>query len=195
MNWLFSGMSQGGTKPCIACLWRPSDGFNNTLPCRSFGDNSRNAAAYCDATDSNSMSAQERAVKNFNNCVRQPALTCAPHVLVGDVLTPNPLHMKLRCTNKILGHFKTDAATMCAAYIDKLGLRHEQYHGELEGRSCSKVVERYETLRELVLEECQRAAEKAVAFARRGAKQQRISRRSLRENVATRVLNHPASRR
>ncbi len=195
MNWFFAGMTQGGTYSCVCCYWRSSDGFNNSLEARTFGGNAEHVAAYSTETMGQSRAFCDRMRQKHKNVVRPALVQHPPHVAVGDKLSPEPLHMKLRTMNKLVTHLKVAAPVVAKRYLARLSVRTEGYHGEYEGRQCSKLAGGYEILESLVMEECTLSAhaEQARQVSRKGTKRQRLSGRQLEHSISGAVLQHPAT--
>ncbi len=193
MNWIFAGMSHGGKRPCTACLWKPSDRWNDALPRRTFGGNIHDAASFVEATKGKSDSFRKRMVKEFNNCVTVPVLQCEPETMIETVLTVNPLHMKLRCTNKTIKHMNEVAPATTTVYLKKLGVHKEGYHGEFEGRPCSKIVSGYVLLASVVRDECKNVLQQQVQVTRLGNKRRRVSSRNCEQQLEQLVQAHPAT--
>ncbi len=192
LNWMISGQTSGGTHPCVTCEWQQSDAFDNSRKRRTFGGNSEYAKAFVEHTSGKSVSYTKNARKRFMNVVRRPLLDCAPQVEIGDILTPEPLHIKLRCTNKLMTHLHATAALIAATYISELGLRIEGYHGEYEGRACSKIVARHTLLASLLTSACE-TTEGTATYTASGKKRQRVSPRISHDAVAAAVVCHPVN--
>ncbi len=193
MNWIMSGLSMGGTHSCVSCVWRASDEFNDSLQRRTFGANSGYAADYISATTAASEACRKREVQRHYNVVRKPLLKCDSEVEIGDSLPPEPLHMKLRTINKLVKHLELVDQDTTTAYIKLLGLREERYHGEFEGRSCSKIAAGHAKLGLLVRAQCEEVIRQSTPLSRLGQKRQRLSERHLDLQVCAAVAKHPVS--
>ncbi len=192
MNWLVSGQTHGGAHPCVTCEWRQGDAFCDSHKRRTFGGNSDYAKNFVEHTRGKSDSYTKTARKSFMNVSRQPMLDCAPQLEIGEKLTPEPLHIKLRCTNKLVKHLNDTAPGIAKTYIGRLGLQTEAYHGEYEGRPCSKIVAGHSVLAELVKSDCETTAG-AATHTQSGKKRQRLSRRISEDAVAAAVVRHPVT--
>jgi len=164
-----------------ACLKPSSTAFDDQQKLRTFGENAGDAARYMHFVNGKSASFKKRAYQKFNNCVRPPLVTFEDDDIFLEMLTPNPLHMKLRTVNKVEAELEKAHPGIAKQFIERIGLKKERYHDEFEGRACSTICGRHEVVREIVL------VASSVYVTKRGMKKrQRVSQR----NAA--AVKHPA---
>ena len=102
-------------------------------------------------------------------------------------LTPSPLHLKLRTTNKLFYKLEIAYPSTYAWLISQLKVEKEKYHGEFQGRPCSIICAWHQVLRAVIAEEAVQAC--AVFITQDGSrKKRRISRRTSSRSAA----EHPA---
>ncbi len=184
MNWIFCGKTHGGSFPCPACNRPSSDGFNCTEKLRTFRDHERDANQYQELVRGKSDTFARRHFKTFHNCVRPPLLQNIPDVKVLEKLTPNPLHMKLRSVNKIVSDMNRHSPDITIEFLTRINVEKERYHGEFEGRACSKICREHDTLRTVVKESCMTSIQENATVTYQGVvKRRRLNPRRLAEQV------------
>ncbi len=184
MNWIFCGKTHGGSFPCPACNRPASDGFNSTEKLRTFGDIERDANKYQELVQGKSDSFARRHFKTFNNCVRRPLLQNISDVEILAKLTPNPLHMKLRSVNKLVSEMNRNSPEITNEFLMRIKVEKERYHGEFEGRACSKICREHETLRKVVKTSCVTSIQENATTKFQGVvKRRRLNPRRLEQQV------------
>ena len=145
--------------------------------------------------DQKSNSFAKTNMKVFRNCIRLPIVHSPPRAIVLNVITPNPLHMKLRVTNTLVGHMDVAVHDVSEQYLTEIGVIKERYHGEFEGRPCSKIARGYKVLRSIISAACEQQVEaQHVLITSSGQhKKRRVSGRRTETTLKDLVAHHPAS--
>jgi len=191
MNWIFSGKSHGGSFPCIGCLWRPTDRFGQSHTLCTVSETAADARSFQKLVLGKPESFVKANFRTFHNCVRKPLLRI-DNTLVLEVLTPNPLHIKLRTTNKLVFELEKAEPNLAGKFLKRLSVDKERYHGEFEGRACSKIVRGHDTLRMCVREHCLTTYETRASETTSG-KRRRLGDRVKGIAVDRLVAKHPVS--
>ena len=153
MCWTLTGQSHGGLHPCIVCPWTPTNGLLKAEVTRTPAQNRQNHERWLAVTQKRSPAAALKCVKNFNNCVR-PSLVDDLYDRdtqpISELFCPPPLHLKLRNVNTLVNDLRREYSAICDEWLSVVGVATEQYHHELEGNPCSKLLRSTGDLRGLI---------------------------------------------
>ena len=88
-----------------------------------------------------------------------------------DIMTLNPLFMKLRNVNRLVDEIENASPDIAAGFLAKIAADIARNHGGFEGREYSVIARRHNVLRNLIRADCVTEAQHAGSFnSRTGVK-------------------------